>query len=105
MAITPDGKTLYVTSWNNNGDGPSYVIPIATATNTPGKPIKIQNADVSQIVMNPDGKTAYAIGQSKTETEIIPIATATDTPVSPSAPGASRERYGHHARWADPLPQ
>ncbi len=80
MAMTPDGQTIYVTSWNNSGDGPSYVIPIATATNTPGKPIKFQNADVSQIVMSPDGKTAYAIGQSKTETEIIPIATATNTP-------------------------
>jgi DNA-binding beta-propeller fold protein YncE len=79
MAITPDGKTLYVTSWNYTGDGPSYVIPIATATNTPGKPIKIQNADVTQIMMSPDGRTAYAIGQSKTETEIIPIATATNT--------------------------
>jgi hypothetical protein len=36
-AITPDGKTLYVGS-----DGPlrGAVIPISTATNTPGKPIR-----------------------------------------------------------------
>jgi DNA-binding beta-propeller fold protein YncE len=83
MAITPDGKTLYVISWTKEGGGPSYVIPIATATNTPGKPIKIQNADTVGIVMNPDGRTAYAIGQSATGTEIVPITTATNTPGKP----------------------
>jgi DNA-binding beta-propeller fold protein YncE len=83
MAITPDGKTLYVVSWTNEGKAPSYVIPIATATNTPGKPIKIQNADVGQIVMNPDGQTAYALGQSTSGTVIVPIATATNTPGKP----------------------
>src|SRR5208282_5514582 len=83
MAITPDGKTLYVISWTKEGEAPSYVIPIATATNTPGKPIKIQNADTVGIVMNPDGETAYAIGQSTAGTEIIPIATATNTPGKP----------------------
>ena len=83
MAITPDGKTLYVISWTKEGKAPSYVIPIATATNTPGKPIKIQDADVGEIVMNPDGRTAYAIGQSTTGTEIVPITTATNTPGKP----------------------
>ena len=83
MAITPDGKTLYVTSWTNEGKAPSYVIPIATATNTPEKPIKIQNVDVGEIVMNPDGRTAYAIGQSSAGTEIVPITTATNTPGKP----------------------
>jgi DNA-binding beta-propeller fold protein YncE len=90
MAITPDGKTLYVISSNRQGEAPSYVIPIATATNTPGKPIKIQNANVGEIVMNPDGTTAYAIGQSTTGTEIVPITTATNTPGKPVrvGPGA-----------------
>jgi DNA-binding beta-propeller fold protein YncE len=83
MAITPDGKTLYVISGTKLGQAPSYVIPVATATNTPGKPIKIQNAIVGQIVMNPDGRTAYAIAQSRTGTEIVPITTATNTPGKP----------------------
>jgi DNA-binding beta-propeller fold protein YncE len=83
MAITPDGKTLYVISWTRPGQTPSYVIPIATATDTPGKPIKIQIADVGQIVMNPDGKTIYALGQSTAGTEIVPITTATSTPGKP----------------------
>jgi DNA-binding beta-propeller fold protein YncE len=87
MAITPDGKTLYVISWTKEGAAPSYVIPITTATNTPGKPIKIQGADVGEIVMNPNGRTAYAIGQSTTGTEIVPITTATNTPGKPVRAG------------------
>ena len=42
------------------------MIPISTATNTPGKPIKIQSTNAIEILMNPDGKTVYAIGQSQT---------------------------------------
>jgi DNA-binding beta-propeller fold protein YncE len=87
MAITPDGKTLYVVSWTPGGLGPSYVIPIATATNTPGKPIKIEDADSVEIVMNPDGRTAYVLGSSTTGTKIVPIATATNTVGKPVSAG------------------
>jgi DNA-binding beta-propeller fold protein YncE len=84
MAITPDGKTLYDISWGKGSEPPSYVIPISTATNTPGKPIKIQSTDATEILMNPDGKTVYAIGQSATDTtEVVPISTATNTPGQP----------------------
>jgi DNA-binding beta-propeller fold protein YncE len=93
MAITPDGKTLYVISFNKGGAGPSYVIPIATATNTPGKPIKIENADAVGLVMNPDGKTVYAIGQFATATlvDVVPITTATNTPGKPVTVGPAAE--------------
>jgi DNA-binding beta-propeller fold protein YncE len=83
MAITPNGKTLYDVSFNAKGRGPSYVIPISTATNTAGKPIEIQNTDTIGVLMNPDGRTAYVLGQSMTGTDIIPIATATNTPGKP----------------------
>jgi DNA-binding beta-propeller fold protein YncE len=84
MAITPDGKTLYDISWGKGMEPPSYVIPISTATNTPGKPIKIQTTNATEILMNPDGKTVYAIGQSATgSTEVVPISTATNTPGRP----------------------
>ena len=66
MAITPDGKTLYVNSSDPTGRGPSYVTPISTATNTPGKPIKIQSAGVDEIAMNPDGTAVYAVRESST---------------------------------------
>jgi DNA-binding beta-propeller fold protein YncE len=35
MAMTPDGKTIYVT------EGLNSVTPVSTVTNTAGKPIKI----------------------------------------------------------------
>lgn len=79
MAITPDGKTLYIVAPNKQLlKAPSSVIPLSTATNMPGKPIKIQGVDVSQVVMNPDGRTLYAIGQSTNGAEVVPITTATN---------------------------
>lgn len=83
MAITPNGKTLYAISTGNRRGPPSYVIPISTATNTPGKRIEIQSPYVDEIVMNPDGSTVYAIGGSAATTEVIPISTATNTPGEP----------------------
>ena len=79
IAITPDGKTAYVTTMN-----PRTVIPISTATNTAGKPIKISDGPVnpigSEIAITPDGKTAYALSGANT---VIPISTATNTPGPP----------------------
>ncbi|HTZ30500.1 MAG TPA: YncE family protein [Streptosporangiaceae bacterium] len=84
MAITPDGKTLYAVSSNALFRGRSYVIPIATAANKRGKPIKIQDVSVFSLIMNPDGATVYAIGESTTgTTDIVPISTATNTPGKP----------------------
>ena len=83
MAITPDGKTLYVCEFGQLGSGPSYVIPIATATNRPGKPIAVPSYAVA-IVITPDGRTIYVIGQPMTgrapRVEVTPIATGSDRP-------------------------
>jgi DNA-binding beta-propeller fold protein YncE len=59
IAITPDGKTVYVA---NIGSG--TVTPIDTATNAP------------------DGKTAY-VGVWGEPGTVVPIATATNTPGQP----------------------
>jgi DNA-binding beta-propeller fold protein YncE len=83
MAITPDGKTLYAVSSKTPFKGPSQVIPIATATDKPGKPITIQGMAVYGLIMNPDGATVYAIGQSGAGNEIVPISTATNTAGQP----------------------
>jgi len=78
--FTPDGKTAYVA----NGEGPTgRVVPISTATNTPGKPILIGVGTV--IAITPDGKTVYAAAQNK----VVPISTATNRPGPPI-----RLRYG-----------
>jgi DNA-binding beta-propeller fold protein YncE len=53
------------------------VVPISTATNTAGKPIRI-GTDVT-IAMTPDGKTLYAATVNK----LVPISTATNTPGRP----------------------
>ena len=54
--------------------------PIATATNTPGKPIKVGSGPF-RIAVTPDGKTAYVI--NKTSHTVTPIATATNAPGKP----------------------
>jgi YVTN family beta-propeller protein len=84
MALTPNGQTLYV------ADEPDTVTPIATATNTPGKPIKVgQNPD--QILVTPDGQTAYVADNSG----VTPFSTATNTPEKPIT-GTGPESGGPH---------
>ena len=46
IAITPDGKTAYVAC-------ESAVIPISTATNTPGKPIPVPLREPGNIAITP----------------------------------------------------
>jgi DNA-binding beta-propeller fold protein YncE len=70
-AFTPDGKTLFVASTNK-------IVPISTATNTPGQPIGVGGAIA--IAITPDGKTAYvANGEGRPIDMIVPISTATNT--------------------------
>ena len=45
IAVTPDGKTVYVTSFAEG-----TVTPITTATNTPGKPIKVGNEPFALVI-------------------------------------------------------
>src|SRR5271166_6150247 len=68
IAITPNGKTVYVLGGMSN-----TVTPIRTATNTGLKPIKV-GTQPWEIAISPDGKTAYAAGAVLT-----PIRTATNT--------------------------
>jgi DNA-binding beta-propeller fold protein YncE len=94
IAIAPDGKTAYVTT------GSATVVPISTATNTPGKPIHIiransfgtaTNTTGKPIAITPDGKTAYAATNvlecppqgSPCSIPVVPISTATGTPGKP----------------------
>jgi DNA-binding beta-propeller fold protein YncE len=72
IAITPDGRTAYVTTGY-----PRAVIPISTATDRAGKPIKIRdnNSSSFQIVITPDGRTAYVVMGPHM---VIPISTTTN---------------------------
>ena len=72
-AVAPAGAVMYVVA-------PSGVIPVATATNTLGRPIKI-GAIPAAIAITPDGRTAYiADGNHRA---VIPVSTATNTPGRP----------------------
>ena len=90
IAVTPDGKTAYVVS--ACGCAP-VVTPVATATNTPGKPIKIGGSPWA-IAITPDGKTAYVLdnfsavldpsgGFTQPPARIVPVSTGTNTPGKP----------------------
>jgi DNA-binding beta-propeller fold protein YncE len=67
-------RIVYVS--NGRGD---TVTPIAAATGTPGPPIPVGPAP-GEIVVTPDGKTAYI---TTDDPVVVPIATATGTPGPP----------------------
>jgi DNA-binding beta-propeller fold protein YncE len=69
----PAGAVMYVAA-------PSGVIPVATGTNTPGRPIKI-GAIAAAIAITPDAKTAYIADWPPAA--VTPVATATNTPGRP----------------------
>jgi DNA-binding beta-propeller fold protein YncE len=74
IAITPDGKTAYVSS----SEGPNHALtPISTAANTAGKPIT--SVGYPWIAITPDGKTLYAASGDK----VTPVNTTTNKPGKP----------------------
>ena len=72
IAITPDGKTAYVTN-----AGSDSVTPIELATNKPSTEIKVGSTP-DGIAITPDGKTAYVTNESSDS--VTPIELATNTP-------------------------
>jgi YVTN family beta-propeller protein len=79
IAITPDGKTVYVANYDTNS-----VVPVDTATNRAGKPIRVGSAP-DAIAITPDGKTAYvADGNAHS---VTPIDIATNTAGQPIQTG------------------
>ena len=80
MAITPNGKTIYV-----SGDEPNAVIPVSAVTHKVGKPIEFGRQVPMEMVITPNGKTVYVLPDGGNE--IIPIATATNTLEKPIKAG------------------
>ena len=103
IAITPDGKTAYIIAISRKGVG--KLIPVATATNTPGRPVKIAGTPLA-IAITPDGRTAYVVSlnEGKSSGSVIPVATATNTPGRPiSISGGQSHRDHDHAGREDRL--
>jgi len=74
MAVTPNGRTLYVL--NSGSD-----TPIQVATNTAGIPIPVPHEPFI-LAVTPDGKTLYVTGGANL---LIPIRTSTNHPGTPVA--------------------
>jgi YVTN family beta-propeller protein len=79
IAVTPDGKAVYVANYTTNS-----VIPIDTATNRAGQPIRVGSAP-DAIAITPDGKTAYVANGNAHS--VTPIDTATNTAGQPIQTG------------------
>jgi DNA-binding beta-propeller fold protein YncE len=78
MAITPDSKTAYVVA--------GKVVPISTATNTPGTPIRVGGypgyPGPGNIAISPDGRTAYVFTDNDGPHKqiVTPISIPANTP-------------------------
>jgi len=83
IAVTPDGRTLYVADLDLG-----TVTPITVATKTPGKPIKVDGAPVGIAVMS-DGKTLYVSDGRRGQGTVTPITVATNTPGKPIKVGGA----------------
>jgi hyaluronoglucosaminidase len=81
LAITPDGKTLYV--------GSQFAVsPISAATNKVGRPIHI-GGGVLETAITPDGKTLYVASDDEgSPGTVTPVSTATNTAGKPIHVGA-----------------
>jgi DNA-binding beta-propeller fold protein YncE len=76
IAITPDGKTAYITD-----EHPATVTPVATVTGTAGRPINIGGFPWA-VAITPDGRTAYVVdlpAYGRGPSRVIPVSTATST--------------------------
>lgn len=76
MAVTPDGKTIYVVDQVSD-----EVIPISTATRAAGRPIKVAHLPFA-IVITPDSRTAFVLSE---KSQLTPISTATGRAGKPIA--------------------
>lgn len=70
IAITPNGKTAYVSS-------DTMVTPVNTATGAVGKAISVGGGSTQVIAITPNGKTVYALGVGSGT--VTPISTRTNT--------------------------
>ncbi|HEY7948430.1 MAG TPA: YncE family protein [Acidimicrobiales bacterium] len=85
VAITPDGRTAYVTTYESSSPYAAAVVPIDVASGTVDSPISVP-IGIAGIAITPDGRTAYVT--TGAPGEIIPIDLADESIGSPiSVPG------------------
>jgi YVTN family beta-propeller protein len=74
IVITPDGKTAYISDPSTDPSAAAQVTPIATATNTALRPIKVGGFPEATAI-TPNGEILYVL----TSTGVTPIRTAVNT--------------------------
>jgi YVTN family beta-propeller protein len=108
-AISPNGQYVYVVGTPDPGLGAKddAVSVISTATNRVAKTIDLgdhPSANAWQIVMSPDGKTAYAwaFGTPTQAGMVVPVNTATATAGKPISVGddAASVVFSANSKWA-----
>lgn len=85
IAITPNGRTLYVWGAYGRKHAREILVPVRTATNTRLTPISLGSDDVSYLSVSPDGSMAYVIVNPLYSARyyVLGIRTATNKPGKP----------------------
>ena len=107
IALTPNGKTLYVGTGSFAAGEDDAVTPVSTTANRPGKAIRVGQG-LNAIVITPNGKTAYVSSSDAGTVTPIRIATSTagrpstSAPTSPPTPSRSRPTAPPSTRLTPP---
>jgi YVTN family beta-propeller protein len=78
IAITPDGRTAYVTNYGSSCPGSCTVTPIDLSTDTAEQPITVDNG-ANSVAVTPDGAMAFDVDAASSTGNIYPIDVATNT--------------------------
>jgi YVTN family beta-propeller protein len=82
IAISPDGKTVYVGGSDSSSSG--VITAISAATDTASTPVPLGSTDSpDSLVFAPDGSVVYAVEEGS----VIPVSTAANSPGPAMSPG------------------
>ena len=93
MALTTDGRTLYIGGLRSGPTGTPEVVPIQTATNTPGNPIALGGpGGPDEIIPTADGNTMVVLSAGQgtgygNSVEQVNVATGIASPAVPVTTG------------------
>jgi DNA-binding beta-propeller fold protein YncE len=85
VAITPDGSTAYV-AYSPFTTNKASLLPIDTATDTPGTPITLGTGSAEGVAITPDGSAAFVT--DPTDGTVVPVDLASATAGSPISLGS-----------------
>jgi DNA-binding beta-propeller fold protein YncE len=84
VAITPDGRTAYVSGSSSQAPGAAEVTPIPVTTNVEHAPLPVGQDSANDMAIAPDGKVIYIICGNDT---VVPLNLLTNTVGTPIGVG------------------